>query len=136
VASDEDARLYGEIGRKQKLFTGAQFDSACQAASGRHPGEVLLEGGVLSRGQHKGLIRAVAYTRGREEDKRIAQILVDNRYCEGTSVRKALKAQKEIYGKSGQLVRLGALLVDQGTLTASQHTAARKLYELGRKHPD
>ena len=42
--------------------------------------------------------------------------------------------QKQIYAKTGKLVRLALMLMEGGSLTASQQTAARKLYELGKRN--
>lgn len=134
MASAEEVarRLYGEVGVRQGIFTAEALAHAQRSAPQQHPGDALMAAGVISRGQHKGLLRAVEYRQGRDEDKRIAQILVDNRYCAGDMVRRALATQKQVYAKSGKLVRISALLLENGTLTASQKTAARKLFELGR----
>lgn len=133
-AEEAARRLYGEVGVRQGIFSADALRRVRQAAPGQHPGEALMAEGVISRGQHKGLLRAVEYRQGRDEDKRIAQILVDNRYCDGGQVREALAKQKQIYAKTGKLVRLALMLMEGGSLTASQQTAARKLYELGKRN--
>jgi hypothetical protein len=121
---------YVQIGLQQRLFTQAEVDGFKRSAPGRSVGDLLVERGVLSKEQHKGLDRAVTYRLGRDEDKRVAQIIVDSGYCSEERVEAAMKRQKDFYGKTGELMRLGALLIEGGDLTDSQHLAASKIYRI------
>jgi hypothetical protein len=125
-------RLYVQIGLQQRLFTQAQLDDARRAAPGKPIPDALQERGVLGREQHRGLDRAVSYRLGRDDDKRIAQIIVDSGYCSEQRVEDALRRQKDFYGKTGELVRICQLLVEDGTLTDSQHLAASKIFRIER----
>ena len=125
-------QIFIQIGVQQKLFTREQVEETRRATAGAPLGEALVARGVVSREQHRGLERAVTYRLGRDEDKRIAQIIVDSGYCQETRVQEALKRQKDVYAKSGELMRLGALLLDDGTLTDSQHIAASKIFSIER----
>jgi len=127
-------KIYLQIGLQQALFTKADVDQARPAArqSRRPLGEVLVEIGALDQEQHRGLERAVTYRLGRDEDKRIAQIMVDSGYTEQAAVEQALKRQKDFYGKTGELIRIGTLLIEGGELSDSQHTAACKIYQIER----
>lgn len=128
--SEQRARVYVEIGLQQRLFQPKHVD---EAAREKQPlPEYLLARGLISPDQHTGLERAVSYRLGRDEDKRVAQLVVEHGYCSESAVAKALKQQKALYARSGQLVRLGTLLVDAGSLSDSQHLAAMKLFRLGR----
>jgi hypothetical protein len=128
---DAREQIYVQIGTQQRLFTREQVDEARRAAPGP-VGEALVARGVLTRDQHRGLDRAVTYRLGRDEDKRIAQIIVDSGYCREARVQEALKRQKEVYSRSGDLVRLGTLLMDDGAITDSQHIAAYKIFQIER----
>jgi hypothetical protein len=130
VASRED--LYRQIGLQQKLFSVAQLEAAGRqaAGSGGSVGEGLVANGALSQDQHRGLERAVTYRLGRDEDKRIAKIIVESGYAQEHSVEAALKRQKEFYGQTGELIRLGTVLVEQGEISDSQGVAARKIYDI------
>lgn len=121
-----------QIGVQQRLFTREQADEARRASPGASLADALIGRGVLSREQARGLERAVVYRLGRDEDKRIAQIIVDSGYCPENRVQEALRRQKDIYGKSGELLRLGTLLMDDGSLTDSQHIAAFKIFQIER----
>lgn len=121
-----------QIGVQQRLFTREQADEARRASPGAPLTDALVARGVLSRDQARGLERAAIYRLGRDEDKRVAQIIVDSGYCPENRVQEALRRQKEIYGKSGELVRLGTLLMDDGSITDSQHIAALKIFQIER----
>ena len=125
-------QLFVQIGLQQRLFSQAQLDDARRALPGRPLGDALLERGALSREAHRGLDRAVTYRIGRDEDKRIAQIIVDSGYCSEARVEEALRRQKDFYGKTGELLRIGALLVEDGAMTDSQAVAASKIYRIER----
>lgn len=125
-------QIFIQIGVQQRLFTQQQVDETRRAAAGAPLGEALVARGVISREQHRGLERAVTYRLGRDEDKRIAQIIVDSGYCQETRVQDALKRQKDVYAKSGELMRIGSLLLEDGTLTDSQHIAASKIFLIER----
>jgi ASC-1-like (ASCH) protein len=133
--SDERANHFEKIGVQQRLFTRHQFLQAKRAARERGvaPGEILLSQGSLNREQLRGLDRAVTYRIGRDEDKAIAKIIIDSNYCEAPSVEGALKRQKEFYSRTGELMRLGVLLVEGRTLSESQRIAAYKIHEIERQ---
>ena len=124
-------QVFVQIGVQQKLFTKEQADDARRSVPAAPTlGEALITRGVLTRDQQRGLERAVTYRLGRDEDKRIAQIIVDSGYCPEARVQEALKRQKDVYGKSGDLVRLGTLLMDDGAITDSQQVAAYKIFQI------
>lgn len=123
-------QLFVQIGLQQRLFTREQADDARRA--GGPLAEALVARGVLAREQARGLERAVVYRLGRDEDKRIAQIIVDSGYCPEPRVQEALRRQKDLYARSGELVRLGTLLMGDGALTDSQHIAAAKIFHIER----
>lgn len=127
--AESAGRAYVQIGLQQKLFKKEQVAEAERAGKPVH--EHLLARGVITPDQHKGLERAVAYRLGRDEDKKVAQLVVEHGYCSQAAVEKALKQQKDFYGKTGELMRLGTLLVEMGSLSDSQHLAAIKLFRLG-----
>jgi hypothetical protein len=126
-----------QIGVQQRLFSREQVEDTRRASPGAPLGEALVSRGVISREQARGLERAVQYRLGRDEDKRVAQIIVDSGYCPENRVQEALRRQKDIYAKSGELIRLGTLLTDDGSLTDSQHIAAFKIFRIERAgiHP-
>jgi hypothetical protein len=93
-------------------------------------GDVLVEQGTLTREQNRGLERAVTYRVGRDEDKGVAKIIIDSKYCDPTLVEQALKKQKDFYAKTGELMRLGNLLVQSDDLTESQRIAAHKIMDI------
>lgn len=125
-------QLLVQIGVQQRLFSREQADDVRRAAPGVPLADALVSRGVLSREQARGLERAVVYRLGRDEDKRVAQIIVDSGYCPENRVQEALRRQKDLYAKSGELVRLGTLLMDAGSLTDSQHIAAIKIFHIER----
>ena len=92
--------------------------------------DVLVEQGTLTRDQSRGLERAVIYRIGRDADKDVAKIIIDSKYCAPGAVDEALKKQKEFYAKTGELMRLGALLVQGNTLTESQRIAAHRIHDI------
>lgn len=126
-------QIFVQIGLQQRLFTKEQVDDARKSApTAPTLGEALIARGALTRDQQRGLERAVTYRLGRDEDKRIAQIIVDSGYCPEARVQEALRRQKDVYGKSGDLVRLGTLLMDDGAITDSQQLAAYKIFQIER----
>jgi hypothetical protein len=132
-AAPSREQVFLQIGVQQKLFTKEQADDARRNVPAAPTlGEALITRGVLTRDQQRGLERAVTYRLGRDEDKRIAQIIVDSGYCPEARVQEALKRQKDVYGKSGDLVRLGTLLMDDGAITDSQQVAAYKIFQIER----
>ena len=128
-------RHFGTIGVQQRLFTKAQLADATRTSNQRRttPGQVLVEQGVVTPDQLRALERAITYRIGREEDKQIAKIIVDSNYCEAPRVEAALRKQKEFYSRSGELMRLGVLLVDDQNLTESQRVAAYKIHSIERQ---
>jgi hypothetical protein len=92
--------------------------------------DVLIEQGTLNSEQARGLERAVTYRIGRDQDKNVAKIIIDSKYCDPAAVEVALKKQKEFYAKTGELMRLGTLLVQTFALTESQRIAAHKIHEI------
>ncbi|MGE0712973.1 MAG: hypothetical protein AB7N76_24390 [Planctomycetota bacterium] len=126
---------FEKIGIQQRLFTRAQLGAALQAArqQGRGVGEVLLAQRILTAEQLKGLERAVSYRLGRDEDKEIAKIIIDSNYCQAESVEEAMRKQKEFYAKTGELMRLGVLLVQARDLSESQRIAAHKIHLIEQK---
>ncbi|MBL4848045.1 MAG: hypothetical protein JKY65_21220 [Planctomycetes bacterium] len=133
--ADERANHFEKIGVQQRLFSRHQFLQARREARERgvSPGEVLHGEGLLNREQLRGLDRAVTYRIGRDQDKAIAKIIIDSNYCEAPAVEGALKRQKEFYSKTGELMRLGVLLVEGRTLSESQRIAAYKIHEIERQ---
>lgn len=123
-------QVFVQIGVQQRLFTQQQVEEARRA--GQPLAEALVARGTLTREQARGIERAVTYRLGRDEDKRVAQIIIDSGYCHEPRVQEALKRQKEVYGKSGELVRLVTLLMDGGSITESQHIAAMKIFSIER----
>lgn len=126
---------FEQIGLQQRLFSRQQLGQARQIAAqrGRDPGEVLIQQGVLTREQLKGLERAITYRLGRDQDKEIAKIIIDSNYCDPARVEAALRKQKEFYGKTGELMRLGVLLVEGRDITESQRVAAYKIHDIERR---
>lgn len=133
--AEERANHFEKIGVQQRLFNRHQFLQAKRESRDRgiSPGELLLEQGLLNREQLRGLDRAVTYRIGRDEDKAIAKIIIDSNYCEAPMVEGALKRQKDFYSKTGELMRLGVLLVEGRTLSESQRIAAYKIHEIERR---
>lgn len=129
--AEERASAYVQIGLQQNLFKKEHVKEAERAGQPIH--ELLLARKVLTPDQHKGLERAVVYRLGRDEDRRVAQLLLEHGYTNQAAIEKALEQQKEVYGKTGELMRLLALLVQAGALTPSQQTAAQKLLKLAPK---
>lgn len=121
-----------QIGVQQRLFSREQAEEVRRASPSAPLADALVSRGVLTREQARGLERAVVYRLGRDEDKRVAQIIVDSGYCPESRVQEALRRQKDIYSKSGELIRLGTLLMDDGSLTDSQHIAAVKIFRIER----
>lgn len=132
---EERAEHFEKIGIQQRLFSRHQFLQASKVARERRisPGEVLHEEGLIDREQLRGLERAVTYRIGRDEDKAIAKIIIDSNYCEAPRVESALQRQKEFYSRSGELMRLGVLLVEARSLSESQRIAAYKIHEIERR---
>lgn len=132
---EERASQFEQIGLQQKLFNRQQLMQARSQAQqrGLPPGDVLVEQGVITREQLLGLERAITYRLGRDEDKAIAKIIVDSNYAEAVSVETALRQQKDFYGKTGELMRLGVLLVESRELTESQRVAAHKIHGIERR---
>jgi hypothetical protein len=126
---DQRKRLFESIGVQQKLFDRSNYAEAVRDAAqqGKTPGELLVERGTLSREQLRGLERAVTYRIGRDEDKEIAKIIVDSQYCKPRAVDEALRHQKKFYGQTGELIRIGAFLVKNRSLSESQRVAAYKI---------
>jgi hypothetical protein len=122
------------IGFGQKLFSRDQWKKAEKKADERG-GEVasfLVKLGFITRSQLRGLERAVTFRIGRDEDKALGKVIVDSGYADATTVDDALKEQKSIYAKSGDLARICELLVRGGVLSESQHLAARKIHDIAR----
>lgn len=117
---------------QQRLFSGEQVKSAQHVARQRGSvlSEVLVEQGVLTLEQSRGLERAVTYRIGRDQDKNVAKIIIDSKYCQPEAVEAALKKQKDFYAKTGELMRLGTLLTQSSALTESQRIAAHKIHEI------
>lgn len=129
--TDEHAKAYVQIGLQQQLFGKEDVKAAARAGQALH--ESLLARGVITPDQHVGLERAVAYRLGRDEDKRLAQLLLEHGYTAQAAVEAALEQQKALYSQTGELSRLADLLVRSGSLTHSQQTAATKLLRLAQK---
>lgn len=132
---DERAEHFEKIGLQQRLFNRHQFLQANKTARERgvSPGLILHEQGLIDREQLRGLERAVTYRIGRDEDKAIAKIIIESNYCPGPQVEAALERQKEFYARTGELMRLGVLLVEGRTLSESQRIAAYKIHEIERR---
>lgn len=126
------AQIFEQIGLQQRLFDREQLAQAKRRsrADGRTLGDQLVNDSVLGREQLRGLERAVTYRLGRDEDKEIAKIIVQSHYCPDGAVEAALKRQKEFYAQSGELIRLGALLVETANITESQRIAAHKIFSI------
>lgn len=127
-------KLLRKIGLSQKLFSRGQWKEAEGEASRRADAvpTLLLELGYISRDQLRGLERAVDYRIGRDEDKTLAKVIVDSGYADAPTVEDALRQQKELYGKTGELARIGDLLMNGGSLSETQHLAARKINDISR----
>lgn len=132
---DVRSQQFEQIGLQQRLFSRPQLAEARRLGAQRRksPGEVLIEQGLLTREQLKGLERAITYRLGRDQDKEIAKIIVDSNYCDPARVEAALRKQKEFYGKTGELMRLGVLLVEGRDITESQRVAAYKIHDIERR---
>ena len=123
------AKHFEKIGLQQKLFSRQQLIAARRSVGPTgDAGEELVRQGVLNEQQLRGLMRAVAYRIGRDEDKEIAKVIIDSSYCSAEAVEEALRKQKDFYGKTGELLRLGVLLVRSRSLSESQRIAAHKIY--------
>jgi hypothetical protein len=129
--------LLEQIGLQQRLFTGEEVERARHVArqQGLRLSDLLVEQGTLTAEQARGLERAVTYRIGRDQDKNVAKIIVDSKYCDPNAVEAALKKQKEFYAKTGELMRLGTLLVQSFALTESQKIAAHKIHEIESTGP-
>lgn len=126
---DVRAKHFEKIGLQQKLFSRQQVIAARRAVGQTGDvGQELVRQGILGQQQLKGLERAVAYRIGRDEDKEIAKVIIDSSYCSAEAVEDALRKQKDFYAKTGELMRLGVLLVRSRELSESQAIAARKIY--------
>ncbi len=135
VGEAERAAQFEAIGLQQRLFTKDQLARAAADArrSGDDLGALLVAQGVLSAAQRQGLERAVTYRLGRDEDKAIAKIIVESNYCDAAAVDRAMSRQKELYQRTGELIRLSALLLETRDLTESQRTAAHKILTFERR---
>jgi ASC-1-like (ASCH) protein len=127
---DPRVKHFEKIGVQQQLFTRQQLATANRGArqAGLAVGDMMVQQGVLTREQLRGLERAVIYRMGRDQDKGIAKIIIDSHYCAADAVEEALRQQKEFYGKTGELLRLGVLLVKARDLSESQRVAAHKIH--------
>ena len=126
---DHRAKHFEKIGLQQRLFTRQEIIGARRNVGPTgDAGQELVRQGVLTQQQLRGLERAVAYRIGRDEDKEIAKVIIDSSYCSAEAVEDALRKQKEFYGKTGELMRLGVLLVRNRELSESQRVAAHKIY--------
>jgi hypothetical protein len=125
-------KLFEQIGLQQRLFTPMEAERARHIANqrGQTVGQVLVEQGVLADEQLRGLERAVIYRIGRDEDKAIGKIIMDSNYCDPARVEAALRKQKEFYAQTGELMRLGTLLVQNADITESQKIAAHKIHAI------
>jgi hypothetical protein len=125
-------KLFEQIGLQQQLFTGEEVEGARHIARqrGQGLGDVLVVQGVLSADQCRGLERAVTYRLGRDEDKEVAKIIIDSKYCDPERVERALQRQKEFYSQTGELMRLSTLLVKNADITESQQIAAHKIHSI------
>ncbi len=124
--------LLEQIGMQQRLFSGEEVQQAKHIAHQRGSllSDALVEQGTLTLEQSRGLERAVTYRIGRDQDKNVAKIIIDSKYCLPDAVEAALKKQKDFYAKTGELMRLGTLLIQSSALTESQKIAAHKIYEI------
>ncbi|MBI3726223.1 hypothetical protein HY251_20030 [bacterium] len=135
MARSPQDRLMKKIGIAQKLFTRTQWGKASKRidAAGRGSvGDELVSMGVVTPEQLRGLDRAIAYRMGRDDDKELAKVITDSGYATDAAVEDAFRRQKEIYGQTGELVRVCSLLVDGGVLTQQQHLAAQKILTIAR----
>ena len=132
-AADREA-LLKRIGISKKLFSRAQWTEAARVGqeSGASPGEALVDQGVLSVDQLRGLERAVLYRMGRDEDKELAKIILDSGYAPREAVEAALERQKEVYSATGKLARLGDVLLEGRVLADPQIRAAKKILEIAK----
>ena len=128
------AKAFEQIGIQQQLFDREQVQRAWRIADdeGLELRECLLREGALDRSQLRGLERAVTYRLGRDDDKEIAELLIESHYCEAPAVETALTRQKELYTQSGELVRLGVLLVRSRAITETQRIASDKIHGIVR----
>ncbi len=130
TAAGERDKLLLQIGVQQRLFSQSAADDAAREADGRPLAQVLVERGDLGAEQARGLERAVTYRLGRDEDKRIAQIIIDSGYAPEKRVEDAMRRQKDFYAKTGELLRLATLLLEDGAISDSQQIAAYKLFKI------
>ncbi len=132
ITHEQREKLFQQIGTQQKLFNNEEFERARHLSRQRGAlvGDILVEQGTLTREQSRGLERAVTYRVGRDEDKGVAKIIIDSKYCDPVSVELALKKQKDFYSRTGELMRLGNLLVTGDDLTESQRIAAHKIMDI------
>ena len=124
--------VYAQIGRSQRLFSQPQIELAAKQHPDLPLGKALVKLGVVDTSQHEGVLRAVDYRLGREEDKRLAQVLVEHRYCDQAAVKRALEQQKTLYHERGECQRLATLLLEGESITDGQHLAARKILQFER----
>ncbi len=135
MASSIHDKLLKAIGLAQKLFSRSQYDAAKRRLKEGAKGGIggaLVAIGAINAEQLRGLERAIAYRLGREEDKQIAKVMVDSGYATQGAVDDALTRQKELYTKTGDLLRLGVLLVKGGAISESQRKAAIKIHGIER----
>ena len=127
-----------EIGLSQGVFNDAQARTALDKltqleAQGQSfsLSVVLQRMNLISETDRVALENAATYRVHRDSDKEIAKIIGDSGYTDLGIIEKALSEQKEHYRATGETLRVGHFLVNQGYLSEAQRIAAEKLFTLG-----
>jgi len=118
-----DARL-GEAAVRLKMLTAEQVERTLAARpagdSGRMPGQVFVDAGLLSSRQLDYLETVRRFKAKREADKRLGDRVVAHGWASTDQVNHVLQLQKQAFLKERREYRLGELLVAQGVLNAAQ----------------
>lgn len=127
-----------EIGISQGVFNDQQVDAAMaklvqlEAQGQQYALSVVLEKlQLISETDRLALENAATYRVHRDADKEIARIIRESGYADNLTVDRALSDQKEHYRATGETLRVGQLLVNQGQINDAQRLAAEKLFQLG-----
>lgn len=127
-----------EIGISQGVFNDQQVDTAMaklvqlEAQGQQYALSVVLEKlQLITETDRLALENAATYRVNRDADKEIARIIRESGYTDNAIVDHALSDQKEHYRATGETMRIGQLLVNQGHINEAQRIAAEKLFQLG-----
>jgi len=129
--------LLGRIGIEQGMFNQVDLKRAQsrvveRASRGQNTplSVVLKQLGILNEPQRSGLERAARYRADRDADRRLGSLMVESGYAEQAAVDGAMREQKTHYSQTGEMRRLGDLLIGDRLITPAQRMAAEQLLKL------